>query len=605
MNSELLLQYRSMNVDHLLDDELEHELVIRKVDYSSGESRATKNRKLRRKLKDQREMGDFTVSLLDSEEECRREFGQVDEKLAKIRYRLESGKSKKTNMLEVKTRLIHLYFRLIRLKENFNTDGIEEVVVTLLKTYFSFLSEDPEDAKNAEERMRESLLNFESYEDTEDSEWQEDSQSEPRQSPKKQTKKMKKKLKSPKKKRKSTKKEENSEKMFKKLIDHVDKYVEKKLSLMERKSLLASENEKKSRKEKVEKKIGKQESKGKREIGRLSKLEKQGRQVSSESESSDSDSSGSDRESFQGLKRRPRSVSEWRMRYDGRDDGKKLNKFVEEVEFMAEAEGLSRRMLFDEAIHLFAGNARTWYMEGKKNGDFRNWGELVAELKLEFQPPDMDFHYEQQAAQRRQRRSEKFQDFYNAVSEIFHFMSVPPSEERKFDIIFRNLRSDYKNVLVVKGVRSLKALRQWGRKLDSANMWMYRNKDHDTVSKSAQVNEVRTKPFQGSNQSGGRNWPPADRPNWKPHEDKQRPFIQKKPNASKDEVTAESSKGSLDRRIASYKVPEKMICFNCRGKFHHHETCLAQKSVFCTVCGFYDYTKERCPYCAKNGRGST
>lgn len=38
MDSKYASQYRSMNVNHLLDDELEYELVLRKVEYSSGES---------------------------------------------------------------------------------------------------------------------------------------------------------------------------------------------------------------------------------------------------------------------------------------------------------------------------------------------------------------------------------------------------------------------------------------------------------------------------------------------------------------------------------------------------------------------------------------
>lgn len=89
MNFEsLLLQYRSMNTDHLLDDELEHELIIRGVEYSSGESRDMKKRKLRHKLKEQREINDFTIKVIDSEEGCKREMMQIEEKLVKIRDKL-------------------------------------------------------------------------------------------------------------------------------------------------------------------------------------------------------------------------------------------------------------------------------------------------------------------------------------------------------------------------------------------------------------------------------------------------------------------------------------------------------------------------------------
>lgn len=296
------------------------------------------------------------------------------------------------------------------------------------------------------------------------------------------------------------------------------------------------------------------------------------------------------------------------MKYDGKDEGKKLNKFIIEVEFMAEAESLSKRDLFNEAIHLFSGEARSWYIEGRKNRDFRNWRELVAELKQEFQPPDMDFHYEQQAVQRRQKRSEKFQDYFNAVMEIFQYMAVAPSEQRMFDIVFRNLRSDYKNVLVVKGIRTLKGLKQWGRKLDSVNVWMYRNREAEVTPKSVQVHEVRRQPSRNEDRPVESRWKSAPqtgkglRSNQK--DDVERQQLSNRQEVAKDDQRPRSSKADLESRIANYKVPDKLTCFNCRGKYHHYQACLSEKEVFCTICGFHNYTKERCPFCAKNGRTS-
>ena len=51
MISDYTLQYRSTNVHLLLDDELEYELVLRNVDFGSGESRDAKRRKLRMVMK--------------------------------------------------------------------------------------------------------------------------------------------------------------------------------------------------------------------------------------------------------------------------------------------------------------------------------------------------------------------------------------------------------------------------------------------------------------------------------------------------------------------------------------------------------------------------
>ncbi|XP_062708906.1 uncharacterized protein LOC134288341 [Aedes albopictus] len=616
----LLLQYRSMNTDHLLDDELEYELVIRGVEYSSGESRDLKKRKLRHKLKEQREISDFSMEVIDSEEGCKKELMQVKEKLTKIRDKLENSRTKKTDMSAVQTRLIHLYYRLDRLKDMVDVKGLEGEVLRLLS---SSRNESRDAGQTVDDRISRNLmgLSIQENDDPGDVDWQEEDYSSGSTREDKRKKKVGRKKKigkkakakaiSPKKKISKAKSVGKSEEMLKKLIDHVDSYIEERLSRMSEERDRKSSGSVESHEDvhhvvQLGKKMGSREEK--------KQLRKE-RFVDSEfeEESVSEAESGSSR----GLRRRPRSVADWKLRYDGKDDGKKLNKFIEEVEFMAEAEGLSKRMLFSEAIHLFAGDARTWYMDGKRNRDFCNWGELVAELKLEFQPPDMDFHYEQQAAQRRQRRAEKFQDYYNAVVEIFRYMAVPPSEERQFDIVFRNLRSDYKNVLVVKGVRTLKALRQWGRKLDAVNMWMYRGRDQESTQKPAQVHEVSAKPFQSRNQSGGKTWKAPDppqssreqnRPSWKRTPDKPGSFPSRKQSAPADgeckESQPESSRQALEKRVAEYKVPDRTTCFNCRGKFHYHSACLAPKEVFCTICGFHNYRRDNCPYCAKNPKGS-
>lgn len=89
MNAEYLMIYQSMNVSHLLDDEVEHELVIRRGKFSSGDSRDMKRRKLRGLMKLQREENNFeTVALAIEQQDA--EYHLLDEKIAKIREELEN-----------------------------------------------------------------------------------------------------------------------------------------------------------------------------------------------------------------------------------------------------------------------------------------------------------------------------------------------------------------------------------------------------------------------------------------------------------------------------------------------------------------------------------
>lgn len=634
MNAEFELKYQLMNAGHLLVDEVEYELTIRQVPFNVGDSRDVKRRRLRQKLKEQKEKNDFEVDFTLSSDECLRDLHVVDEKLAKIRDQLENRRTKKSELPELQTRLVHLYARLLRLKKKVDTDGLEGILLKLYQEHFTFLSTDPDVRKRTEENLSRQLMDLSVQNRSEEgtdtkSEENEDSSDGEHRNEQEKAKDKDRNTSTPKEKRKS-RKEKDSEEMFKRLLEHVDSYLDSKLSSVsgERRKGdssscedLDSEEARKYRRKETHRRMRKRSSsedaideeesrshrcpgkstkkRNRREVSSPRRKSKNQRSESSSGESSDRQKRG---------RRQPRSIAEWKMKYDGKDEGKKLNKFIIEVEFMAEAESLSKRDLFNEAIHLFSGEARSWYIEGRKNRDFRNWRELVAELKQEFQPPDMDFHYEQQAVQRRQKRSEKFQDYFNAVMEIFQYMAVAPSEQRMFDIVFRNLRSDYKNVLVVKGIRTLKGLKQWGRKLDSVNVWMYRNREAEVTPKSVQVHEVRRQSSRNEDRPVESRWKSAPqtgkglRSNQK--DDVERQQLSNRQEVAKDDQRPRSSKADLESRIANYKVPDKLTCFNCRGKYHHHQACLSEKEVFCTICGFHNYTKERCPFCAKNGRTS-
>lgn len=632
MDAEFELKYQLMNAGHLLGDEVEYELAIRQIPFKVGDSRDAKRRRLRQTLKEQREKNNFEVVLALSSDECLRDLHVVDEKLAKIRDQLENRRTKKSELPELQTRLVHLYARLIRLKEKVDTDGLEGILLKLYQEHFTFLSTDPDVRKRTEENLSRQLTDLSiqdrSQESTDSESAEENSSDGVQEVVKKKVNDKDRNTSTPREKRKC-KKDKDSEEMFKKLLEHVDSYLESRLSSVsgdKRKEASSSSEdieseeakrhkrkERRKRKDSSSDEVQERQRKITKDQGRreMSPRMRKSRNERSESENFSSEEGSSERsmEKQKRVRRQPRSVAEWKMKYDGKDEGRKLNKFITEVEFMAEAENLCKRDLFNEAIHLFSGEARTWYIDGKKNRDFRNWRELVSELKLEFQPPDMDFHYEQQAAQRRQKRSEKFQDYFNAVMEIFQYMAVAPSEQRMFDIVFRNLRSDYKNVLVVKGIRTLKGLKQWGRKLDSVNVWMYRNRETEAAPKTAQVHEVRRDFSRNDVRTVEKKWKSDTQTGKDSRSDQRtevdrRQTIPKRQEIPKDDQRPGSSKSDLESRIANYRVPDKLTCFNCRGKYHHYKACLSEKEVFCTVCGFHNYTKERCPFCAKNGRTS-
>lgn len=274
-----------------------------------------------------------------------------------------------------------------------------------------------------------------------------------------------------------------------------------------------------------------------------------------------------DRKLRETLKRVP--VSDWRLKYDGKDNGRKLAEFLREVKMRSRAEGISEVELFRSAIHLFTGRAKDWYMEGMENRDFRTWFELKSELKREFLPPDLDFQLEIQATNRRQGRSERFVDFFHDIQKLFQSMTRPISDRRKFNIVWRNMRFEYKNAMTGANINSLPKLKRYGRVVDENNWFSFQKPFENTMkSRHNQINEISApnKANTSSKQMSGHN----------SHKEKDR--TSKLSNQSKWQETAGekrspkqtvpldpmegSTKSTLKLLVEQYKRPAIGTCYN-------------------------------------------
>lgn len=345
--------------------------------------------------------------------------------------------------------------------------------------------------------------------------------------------------------------------------------------------------------EKHEKRSGKKAKKSKRKS----------RKSSSESnESSDSESAKSSDDSlrvprYRKHDRKPeksRPVSDWRLKYDGSDNGQSLMKFLKEVEFYAKSENMSHKELYRSAIHLFNGAAKTWFMTGVENEDFDSWSDLKEELKKEFLSPDHDHTNESRAIARKQGPREKFQDYFLEMQKLFNSLTKPMSEKKKYDIVFRNMRSDYKGHVVSSEIDNLADLKKFGRRLDATYWYKYQTPVNESTprQKSAKVDEIRTG---------------AKPKNLNKYENEQ----EKKRQITSDEEGSSSRKGEnkthqkqdkgLQILLENYRPPKDGICFNCRLKGHHARDCDKPKHRYCLKCGFHNAETATCPYCEKNG----
>ncbi|XP_062714484.1 uncharacterized protein LOC134291138 [Aedes albopictus] len=334
------------------------------------------------------------------------------------------------------------------------------------------------------------------------------------------------------------------------------------------------------------------------------------RSTSSESKDSSGTESGwpSDeppkpvREKKRESKPRNRPVSDWRLKYDGADNGQNLMKFLKEVEFYAKSEDMSPKDLFRSAIHLFSGAAKTWFMTGFENEDFTSWEELKEELKREFLSPDHDHTSEIRAIARKQGPRETFQDYFIELQKIFNSLTKPMTERRKFEIVFRNMRADYKGHVVSSEIDNLADLKKFGRRLDATYWYKYQTSSNDanTRGKPSQVNEINTgtkpKPKAKSEEKQrSRTFHNSSRDR-RGSEDEN----DSRPRKSKSPVRPNEQQDVLQMLVDKYKPLKDGHCFNCRLQGHHARDCDRPKHKYCQKCGFLNVDTASCPWCAKN-----
>lgn len=304
-------------------------------------------------------------------------------------------------------------------------------------------------------------------------------------------------------------------------------------------------------------------------------------------------------------------VSKWSLtKYDGEDQGLKLNEFLEYVHALSVAEHVGETELFESAVHLFKGPALNWYMTMRTTGRLLNWQHLVFELRRTFMHPDLDALIKMKIYQRRQQKNESFNEFYYEMERLFRTMSVQIPEFEKVQILQQNMRLDYKKQLNFLPIVDLQTLVAAGQKVDALNFSAY----HKVFGSEKSVHFLDEESLE-------------EKPSQKGSKNKNKSLSQEYQQSSSHTVTnahsPSSSNGSQNRQhnaqsgssqksvttleilIDKHRPPPPNSCFNC-GKFGHRITsCPVPRGVLCENCGFRGYPSNNCPFCTKNGLSAT
>lgn len=258
---------------------------------------------------------------------------------------------------------------------------------------------------------------------------------------------------------------------------------------------------------------------------------------------------------------RPRYVPvfKWGIKFDS--TGPSIASFLERVEELRRARGVTHQELFDSAVDLFAGPALVWYRSSA--GRIYSWTQLCRELREVFQPPDYDFRLQQEIFNRFQGEKESIDLYVAAMEGLYGRLSVNVPEVTRLTQIFHNLHPQLQDRLALVEIKTLEDLRTMGRRVEAGRL-----------------RQIRPRPSASQGSS------------LEPDLAYQDPVHRRAPLTGRVAVITEES---TQRRFSG-------ACWNCGRDGHRFSFCRNPRKKFCYGCGKEDTVKKDCERCSpKNG----
>ncbi|XP_071055108.1 uncharacterized protein [Onthophagus taurus] len=157
------------------------------------------------------------------------------------------------------------------------------------------------------------------------------------------------------------------------------------------------------------------------------------------------------------------SVTKWGISF-ARDGKSSLSAFLERVNELRVARGVSKSVLYTSAVDLFRDRALICYRANR--GNFANWEELVEGLKLEFQPVDYDDRLFEEIRQRTQGPGESMGIYVSVMKNLFSRLNTRIPEDTQVKLMLKNLTPAFQQQLTLVEVDSVEHLLRLGRKLE-------------------------------------------------------------------------------------------------------------------------------------------
>jgi len=272
-------------------------------------------------------------------------------------------------------------------------------------------------------------------------------------------------------------------------------------------------------------------------------------------------------------------VMKWALKFSGDQGSLSIAAFLERVEELRVARGISEFELYESAVDLFEGQALVWFRSVRRR--VTSWAELKRELKLVFQKQDYNERLWKEIENRTQAESENIDIYLAIMDNLLARLSTPVDGTRILDIIMKNLNCYLQDKLCMYDIRSIEELRTFARR---AELGRTRSSSVMPPPRPQLVMEPDLAFSRNcvSNKNSGK----------------------VKSNVNTLQVSTKKDQGSssLDKAVNADDAKTKQKrCWNCHLEGHTFTDCKEpRKGLFCFRCGRRGTVSRDCQRCTKN-----